>query len=81
MLDFLAKIPIFKQLNVWAGGILGFIEVYFIMFIILFIAALLPIEFIQNTLTNSILAEFMIKSTPILSKEIQELWIAKPTTI
>jgi uncharacterized membrane protein required for colicin V production len=81
MLEFLAKIPVLKQLNVWAGGLLGFIEVYVIMFIILFIAALLPIDSIQTTLTNSILAELIIKSTPILSQEIQELWISKPTTI
>ena len=75
MLDFVAQIPVLKQLNIWAGGILGFIEVYLIMFILLFIAALLPIESIQGSLTDSILAEFMIKQTPILSQLIQDLWI------
>ncbi|WP_071395975.1 CvpA family protein [Bacillus tuaregi] len=78
MLDFIAQIPILKQLNIWAGGILGFIEVYLIMFIILFIAALLPIESIQGSLTNSILAEFIVKQTPILSQHIQDLWIQAP---
>ena len=57
MLDFIAQIPILKQLNIWAGGILGFIEVYLIMFILLFIGALLPIERIQAAITNSILAD------------------------
>ncbi len=75
MLDFVAQIPIVKQLNIWAGGILGFIEVYLIMFIILFIAALLPIESIQASLTDSILTEFIVKQTPILSQHIQDLWI------
>src|SRR3954453_7050126 len=75
MLDFIAQIPVLKQLNIWAGGMLGFIEVYLIMFILLFIAALLPIESIQGSLTNSILAEFMNKQTPILSQLIQDLWI------
>lgn len=75
MLDFVAQIPVLKQLNIWAGGMLGFIEVYLIMFILLFIAALLPIESIQGSLTDSILAEFMIKQTPILSQLIQDLWI------
>ena len=75
MLDFVAQIPVLKQLNIWAGGMLGFIEVYLIMFILLFIAALLPIESIQGPLTDSILAEFMIKHTPILSQLIQDLWI------
>ena len=75
MLDFVAQIPVLKQLNIWAGGMLGLIEVYLIMFILLFIAALLPIESIQGSLTDSILAEFMIKQTPILSQLIQDLWI------
>jgi uncharacterized membrane protein required for colicin V production len=75
MLDFVAQIPVLKQLNIWAGGVLGFIEVYLITFILLFIAALLPIESIQGSLTDSILAEFIIKQTPILSQLIQDLWI------
>lgn len=75
MLDFIAQIPVIKQLNVWAGGVLGFIEVYLIMFILLFIAALLPIEFIQTTLTNSFLAELIVKQTPILSQTIQDWWM------
>jgi len=75
MLDFVAQIPILKQLNILAGGILGFIEVYLIMFILLFIAALLPIESIQISLTDSILAEFIVKHTPIVSQAIQDLWI------
>ena len=75
MLDFVAQIPVLKQLNIWAGGVLGFIEVYLIMFILLFIAALLPVESIQGPLTDSILVEFMIKHTPILSQLIQDLWM------
>ena len=75
MLDFVAHIPILKQLNTWAGGILGFIEVYLIMFILFFIAALLPIGSIQTALTDSILVELMIKHTPILSALIEDLWI------
>jgi uncharacterized membrane protein required for colicin V production len=75
MLDFVAHIPILKQLNIWAGGILGFIEVYLIMFILFFIAALLPIGSIQTALTDSILVELMIKYTPILSALVEDLWI------
>lgn len=75
MLDFIAHIPVLKQLNFWAGGILGFIEVYLIMFILFFIAALLPIDSIQTALTNSIFVELMIKHTPILSALIKDLWI------
>ncbi|WP_428909326.1 CvpA family protein [Niallia sp. Krafla_26] len=75
MLDFIAQIPILKQLNVWAGGILGFIEVYLIMFIVLFIAAILPIEGIQSALTDSFLSNLITYHTPILSNLIQDWWI------
>lgn len=79
MLDFIAHLPILKQFNILAGGFLGFLEVYLILFILLYIAALLPIEAVQGPLQNSILAEGIVKHTPLLSESIKQLWIeAKP---
>ncbi|WP_409251574.1 CvpA family protein [Bacillus sp. SCS-153A] len=75
MLDFLAHLPILKQLNVFGGGILGFIEIYIIVFILLYIAALLPIAMVQTLLNDSVLAEFMITHTPVLSDLVQDWWI------
>ena len=48
MLGFYCTNSSVKQLNVWAGGLLGFLEVYLIIFIVLFIGALLPMEGIQR---------------------------------
>ncbi|KAF0819439.1 MULTISPECIES: CvpA family protein [unclassified Cytobacillus] len=75
MLDFVAHLPVLKQLNVWAGGILGFIEVYLIMFIVLYIAALVPIEVLQGPINNSFMAELMVKNTPVLSNQFKEMWV------
>ncbi len=75
MLDFIAHLPLLKQFNKLAGGFLGFLEVYLILFIVLYIGALIPIESIQDGLHNSLLAEAIIKHTPILSQDIKELWI------
>lgn len=75
MLDFVAHLPILKQLNVLGGGILGFIETYIVIFILLYIAALLPISMVQTLLNDSVLAEFMITNTPFLSDQVQEWWI------
>lgn len=75
MLDFIAHLPILKQLNVWAGGILGFLEVYFIIFILLYIAALLPMDIIQNPLNESGLANTIVKHTPFFSAYINDLWL------
>ncbi|WP_174729671.1 CvpA family protein [Mesobacillus harenae] len=75
MLDFVASLPILKQLNVWAGGLLGFVEVYLIIFILLYIAALLPMDVVQLHLDRSVLAEAIVKHTPVLSEQVKQLWI------
>ncbi|MBP3039741.1 CvpA family protein [Bacillaceae bacterium Marseille-Q3522] len=75
MLDFVANLPILKQLNVWAGGILGFLEIYLLLFIVLYIAALIPLEAIQNGINNSGMAKMMIEHTPVLSEQIKNLWL------
>jgi uncharacterized membrane protein required for colicin V production len=80
MLDFISQIPILKQLNIWAGGILGFIEVYLIMFIVLFIVALLPIDSIQSYLNHSWLSQLIVHHTPFLSEQVQEWWFVERQT-
>ena len=75
MLDFVAHLPVLRQLNVWAGGILGFIEVYLVIFILLYISALVPIELFQNGLEDSVMANAIVNHTPILSQQIKSLWI------
>ncbi|MDQ0157367.1 CvpA family protein [Robertmurraya andreesenii] len=75
MLDFVANLPILKTLNVWAGGILGFLEVYLVIFILLYIAALLPVDAVQDALGDSFLAKMIVEHTPYFSSQIKELWI------
>ncbi|MFB6467919.1 CvpA family protein [Cytobacillus sp. Hz8] len=75
MLDFLSNLPILKTLNVWGGGVLGFLEVYLIIFILLYIAALVPIDAVQTPLNHSFIGEAIVKHTPIFSQKVKELWI------
>lgn len=84
MLDFIAHLPILRMLNVWAGGILGFCEVYLLVFMLLFIAALVPMTIIQGSLGHSILANLIVNHTPILSEQIKQLvmeYSAAPTSL
>lgn len=74
MLDFVASLPILSQLNTWAGAILGFVEVYLLIFILLYISALIPMEIIQHHVTNSSLAAGIIENTPYFSEKIKALW-------
>lgn len=77
MLDFVASLPILNTLNKVAGAILGFLEVYLIMFIVLFILALTPIPTIQAWIDHSWIAQFIIGHTPILSEKLKTLWFTE----
>lgn len=74
MLDFVAELPVIHSLNKLLGAVLGFLEVYFILFIILFILALTPLAIVQDWLNSSPVALFMIEQTPYFSKKIYDLW-------
>ncbi len=75
MLDFIAHLPVLKQLNIWAGGMFGFLEVYLLLFIVLYIAALLPIESLQTILNHSFLANTIVNDTPVLSEQLKGWWM------
>ncbi|MRX71796.1 hypothetical protein GJU40_06345 [Bacillus lacus] len=75
MLDFVTMLPILKQLNRAAGALLGFVEIYLILFILLFIAGLLPIQGVQAAMNSSTLADLIVNSTPYFSDKINELWM------
>ncbi|WP_407269133.1 CvpA family protein [Radiobacillus sp. PE A8.2] len=74
MLDFVADLPILNLLNSWLGAILGFVEIYLLAFVFLYIAALLPVAFVQSLIEQSSIAAFMIDNTPIISKQISNYW-------
>ncbi len=81
MLDFVAHLPILKQLNILGGGLLGFIEIYLVIFILLYVSALLPIDFLQNALDQSSMAKAIVNHTPILSQQIKSMWIEYTTAL
>lgn len=77
MLDFVARLPMLKWVNSLFGAILGFIEVYLIAFILLYVIALVPLTRIQTIIDGSSLAKWMIEKTPFLSQKIESLWFVE----
>lgn len=77
MLDFVTHLPILNSINKLAGAILGFVEIYLILFIILYILALTPMSGVQSWINDSSLALFMIEHTPFLSEKVKTLWFAQ----
>ncbi|MFX3674536.1 MAG: CvpA family protein [Paenisporosarcina sp.] len=74
MFDFLKYLPVLGFISKIAGAVLGFIEFYIILFIVLYVIALLPIEPFQNLMNNSVLASYLLEHTPFLSETVKEWW-------
>lgn len=72
--DFLKYFPILNSVNRVLGAALCFVEFYFILFIIMYVLALIPISSVQNLMGSSIIANLMLEHTPILSKIVQNWW-------
>ncbi|MDG5471012.1 CvpA family protein [Jeotgalibacillus sp. ET6] len=75
MFDSVSQFPLLRPLNVAGGGALGLIEIYIVLFVLLYIAAMLPISSVQNALSGSWLAEFVLQQTPIFSEQVKEWWL------
>lgn len=72
--DFLTYLPILNSINRVLGAVLSFVEFYFILFIVLYVLALLPIPSIQNLVGSSVIAGLMLEHTPIITKLFQNWW-------
>lgn len=73
----LTYVPFINEINWLGGGIMSFLVSYVALFLILQVLALIPLDLIQNQFAKSGLARFMVEQTPILSKEIYNLWITQ----
>ncbi|WEG13933.1 CvpA family protein [Pullulanibacillus sp. KACC 23026] len=74
MLDFLADLPILRSINRLLGALFGFVEVYLVLFVLLYIGALMPYFHIDQYVHSSSVALFMVQHTPGFSQTIQHLW-------
>ncbi|MGK0551422.1 CvpA family protein [Enterococcus faecalis] len=68
-------IPIFKQVNWLLGGLLSVVILYVGIFLVLTTFSMVPIDSIQNQFRSSGLARIIVEHTPILSKQIFQLWV------
>ncbi|GLC88354.1 CvpA family protein [Lysinibacillus piscis] len=72
--DFIAYLPVLKTMNRWLGALFGIVEYFFILFIVLYVLALLPIDTIQNMMAKSLLSSLILEHTPIITKMFQNWW-------
>lgn len=74
MFDFIKYIPVLGFLSRILGAILGFIEAYILLFLAVYVFALLPIDFIQELIGNSGIARALLEHTPYFSEKVKEWW-------
>lgn len=71
----LVFVPVLKQANWLAGGLISLIIMYIGIFLVLSMVSMLPVDGIQNQFKSSGLARYIIENTPIFSKQIYHLWV------
>ena len=74
MFDFLKYLPVLGFVARILGAVFGMIEFYISIFLVLYLLAMLPIDFIQNALSRSLLAKSMFEHTPLLSELVKNWW-------
>ncbi len=74
MFDFLTYLPVLGFFARITGALFGFIEFYILMFLVLYLLAMLPIDFVQDKLSHSLLAKSMFEHTPLLSETVKKWW-------
>ncbi|PKR79235.1 hypothetical protein CEY16_05715 [Halalkalibacillus sediminis] len=77
LLDFVAHFPVLHSVNNLLGAIVGFIEMYLIIFVVLFVLSLVPSGFVQDFVSQSSLATFIIEQTPVFSEQLKEKWFTE----
>ncbi|WP_203361535.1 CvpA family protein [Bacillus sp. REN10] len=70
-LNVLASIPIIKEINKIGGGLLGFAEIYLVLFVLLYIGAFFAGTNIQVMVAESTIANYMLYDTPYLSEALR----------
>jgi len=74
MFDFLKYLPVLGFLARITGALFGFIEFYIIIFFIISLLVMLPVDFIQGLIDKSILTAAMFDHTPLLSETVKKWW-------
>lgn len=69
------KIRVPEPFNGMGGAVIGVIINYIVIFYFLFLASLVPLDLIQDRLTDSSLAKTMLTSTPNLSESTYQRFV------
>jgi len=70
-------LPVIHQVNSLAGGLINLVIRYVVIFLTLNLLILLPIQGFQNSYQASPVAQWIVKQTPVLSKQVFTWWLTE----
>ncbi|CAJ1228554.1 CvpA family protein [Levilactobacillus zymae] len=70
-------LPVIHQVNSLAGGLINLAIRYVIIFLLLNLLILLPIDSFQATYKTSTVAQWVVKETPVLSHQVYQWWLTQ----
>lgn len=68
-------LPVIHQVNSLAGGFINLVIRYVVIFLILNLMILLPVKGFQDSYQTSPVAQWIVKQTPVLSKQVYSWWL------
>ncbi|MFT8871663.1 MAG: CvpA family protein [Sporolactobacillus sp.] len=72
-LNSLAHLPLIRPINRLAGALVGFLESYLLLLLLLYVASLLPVGVLHTAVGGSSLAQAMIGKTPLISPWLRSI--------
>lgn len=66
---------LFGKIDWIISGLVNVGMVYALLFFIIFLLALIPIDFLQNLVDKGTIGHFIFKNTPVLSDYYYQMWI------
>lgn len=63
-------LPVIKQVNSVAGGVIGLVITYLILFVVLLVSTVIPNDRWQTQLQASVVAQTMLTKTPQIGEEL-----------
>lgn len=73
--NLITKLPVIHQANAFAGGLISLALVYVTIFLLLTVFQIIPNQWWQDQITNSVVAQWIINNTPLLTQMIGN-WLA-----
>ncbi|MEE1131365.1 MAG: CvpA family protein [Caryophanon sp.] len=69
-----AYLPLFKNWNRLIGAVLAIVEVYIVLYMVLNVLAMLPLQSMIDRLDGSLFTSVIVNSSPILSMIFEKMW-------